>query len=101
MPKSDGYVIADTQIAKMKDGVFLINTARAALVDTQAMLKALDSGKIAGVALDVFDEEPTKDAAVYTHPKISMTPHIGASTVEAQQRIGEDIVSIISQKFKS
>jgi D-3-phosphoglycerate dehydrogenase len=85
----------------MKDGVFFINTARAALVDTQALLKALDSGKIAGAALDVFDEEPIKDAAVYKHPKISMTPHIGASTLEAQQRIGEDIVSIISGKFKS
>ncbi|MDR0496932.1 MAG: D-2-hydroxyacid dehydrogenase [Treponema sp.] len=101
MPKSDGPVLSAENIAKMKDGVFLINTARAALVDTAAMLKALDSGKIAGAALDVFDEEPIKDAAVYTHPKISMTPHIGASTVEAQQRIGEDIVSIISEKFKS
>ena len=101
MPKSDGPVITAERITKMKDGVFLVNTARAALVDTQAMLKALDSGKIAAVALDVFDEEPLKDPTVYTHPKISMTPHIGAATVEAQQRIGEDIVSIISGKFKT
>jgi D-3-phosphoglycerate dehydrogenase len=100
MPKSDGPVLTAEKIAKMKDGVFLVNTARAALVDTQAMLQALDSGKIAGAALDVFDEEPVKDARVYTHPKISMTPHIGASTAEAQERIGEDIVSIISGKFK-
>jgi len=99
-PKTDGRIITAERIAMMKDGVFLINTARAALVDTQALLKALDSGKIAGAALDVFDEEPIKDPAVYKHPKISMTPHIGASTLEAQQRIGENIVSIISQKFK-
>jgi D-3-phosphoglycerate dehydrogenase len=100
MPKSDGPVLTAEKIAKMKDGAFLVNTARAALVDTQAMLKALDSGKIAGAALDVFDEEPIKDTSIYTHPKISMTPHIGASTVEAQARIGEDIVSIILEKIK-
>jgi len=100
VPKTDGPIITADAIAKMKDGVYLVNTARAALVDTQALLKALDSGKIAGAALDVFDEEPLKDPAIYTHPKISMTPHIGASTVEAQLRIGENIVQIISWKFK-
>jgi D-3-phosphoglycerate dehydrogenase / 2-oxoglutarate reductase len=100
-PKTDSKIITAERIAMMKDGVFFINTARAALVDTQALLKALDSGKIAGAAFDVFDEEPIKDAAVYKHPKISMTPHIGASTLEAQQRIGENIVSIIREKFKS
>jgi len=99
-PKTDSKIITAERIAMMKDGVFFINTARAALVDTQALLKALDSGKIAGAALDVFDEEPVKEAAVYKHPKISMTPHIGASTLEAQQRIGENIVSIISEKFR-
>jgi D-3-phosphoglycerate dehydrogenase len=100
VPKTDAPIITSDAISKMKDGVFLINTARAALIDTKALLKALDSGKIAGAALDVFDEEPIKDPAVYTHPKISMTPHIGASTVEAQLRIGENIVQIISDKFK-
>jgi len=100
-PKTDSKIITAERIAMMKDGVFFINTARAALVDTQALLKALDSGKIAGAALDVFDEEPLKDAAIYKHPRISMTPHIGASTLEAQQRIGENIVSIISERFKS
>jgi len=99
-PKTDSKIITAERIAMMKDGVFFINTARAALVDTHALLKALDSGKIAGAALDVFDEEPLKDAAVYKHPKISMTPHIGASTLEAQQRIGENIVSIIKDKYK-
>jgi D-3-phosphoglycerate dehydrogenase len=100
VPRTDGPIITADAIAKMKDGVYLINTARAPLIDTQAMLKALESGKIAGAALDVFDEEPLKDPAIYTHPKISMTPHIGASTMEAQLRIGENIVKIISEKFK-
>jgi len=101
VPKTDGPIINAEAIAKMKKGAFLINTARASLIDTQALLGALDSGKIAAAALDVFDEEPIKDAKIYTHPKISMTPHIGAATVEAQQRIGENIVSIIQEKFKS
>lgn len=101
VPKTDKPIITEENIAKMKKGVFLVNTARAALIDTNALLKALDSGKIAAAALDVFDEEPTKDERVYTHPKISMTPHIGASTIEAQLRIGEDIVSIIKAKFKA
>ena len=100
VPKTDAPIVTSDVIAKMKDGVFIINTARASLIDTQALLKALDSGKIAGAALDVFDEEPIKDPAVYTHAKISMTPHIGASTLEAQLRIGENIVQIISDKFK-
>jgi len=101
VPKTDKPIINADAIGKMKNGVFLINTARASLIDTQAVISALDSGKIAAAALDVFDEEPIKDAKIYSHPKISMTPHIGASTVEAQVRIGEEIVSIISSKFKS
>ena len=100
VPKTDKPIISAENIAKMKKGVYIINTARAALIDMKEMLKALESGKIAAAALDVFDEEPIKDAVIYTHPKISMTPHIGASTVEAQLRIGENIVSIISEKFK-
>ncbi|MDR2943247.1 MAG: D-2-hydroxyacid dehydrogenase [Treponema sp.] len=100
VPKTNAPIINEGTISKMKDGVYLINTARAQLIDTKALIKALDSGKIAAAALDVFDEEPVKDPAVYNHPKISMTPHIGAATVEAQGRIGENIVSIISEKFK-
>lgn len=87
-------VNADT-IAKMKDGVYLVNTSRGALIDEAALIEALDSGKIAAAALDVFAEEPTKNEAIYTHPKISLTPHIGGSTGEAQGRIGDEIVSII------
>jgi D-3-phosphoglycerate dehydrogenase len=101
VPKTDAPIVTEATIAKMKNGVYIVNTARAALIDTQALLKALESGKVTAAALDVFDEEPIKDTAVYTHPKISMTPHIGAATLEAQQRIGENIVSIIAEKFKS
>lgn len=86
-------------IAKMKDGVYLVNTSRGALVDEAALIEALDSGKIAAAALDVFAEEPTKNEAIYTHPKISLTPHIGGSTGEAQYRIGDEIVSIIEAEL--
>lgn len=89
-------LIGAETIAKMKDGAFLVNTSRGALVDETALLDALDSGKLAGAALDVFAEEPSKNERLYTHPKVSLTPHIAASTLEAQARIGEELVSIIS-----
>lgn len=99
--KDKKAVIGEAEFAKMKDGVFIVNAARGGVVDEAALLKALDSGKVAAAALDVYAEEPTKNEAIYTHPKISLTPHIGASTIEAQERIGEEIVSIIKNHFKA
>lgn len=93
-------VIGDAQFAKMKDGVYIVNAARGGVVCEEALLKALDSGKVAAAALDVFEEEPTKNERIYTHEKISLTPHIGASTLEAQERIGEEIVQIIQKHFE-
>lgn len=101
MPKADKPVIGASEIAKMKDGVYIVNTARGALIDEAALLDGLDSGKIAAAALDVFAEEPTKNEALYTHPKISLSPHIGASTIEAQQRIGEEIITLITDHFQA
>lgn len=97
----DKPVIGEAEFAKMKDGVFIVNAARGGVVCEDALIKALDSGKVAAAALDVFVDEPTKNEAIYTHPKISLTPHIGASTAEAQLRIGEEIVSIIKNHFKA
>lgn len=99
--KDKKAVIGEAEFAKMKDGVFIVNAARGGVVCEDALIKALDSGKVAAAALDVFAEEPTKNEAIYTHPKISLTPHIGASTAEAQLRIGEEIVSIIKNHFKA
>lgn len=99
MPKADRPVITAAEIEKMKDGAFIINTSRGALIDEDDLLAALDTGKLGGAALDVFVEEPTKNERLYTHPKISLTPHIGGSTAEAQARIGEEVVSIIKAKF--
>ncbi len=86
-------------LARMKDGVVIINTSRGTNVDEQALLEALESGKVYGAGLDVYAEEPAKNAALYSHPGVSCTPHIGASTKEAQQRIGEEIVSLIVKQF--
>jgi len=88
-------VIGKLEFSKMKDGVYLINCARGSVVDEAALLEALNSGKIAGAGIDVFPEEPTKNLELVNHERVSVTPHVGASTKEAQERIGQEIVSII------
>lgn len=95
--KEAGATIGQAEFDMMKDGVYLVNCARGGVVDEAALLKALDSGKVAAAAVDVFEAEPTKNEALYTHPRVSLTPHIGASTSEAQKRIGEEIVDIIKE----
>ncbi|KAF5074071.1 Hydroxypyruvate reductase [anaerobic digester metagenome] len=97
--KDKDYLIGKEEIEMMKDGVFLINTARGGLIDEDALVEALDSGKVSAAALDVFKEEPTKNEKITKHAKISMTPHIGAATKEAQTRIGGEIVQIIEDFF--
>ena len=91
-----GPIITAEKIAQMKDGVVLINTSRGANVDEDALLDALNSGKVRAAGLDVWADEPTHNQALINHPNVSCTPHIGAATVEAQKRIGMEIVYIIS-----
>ena len=98
----DGIIYSDEtieRIAKMKDGVVIINTSRGTNVDEAALLDALNSGKVYAAGLDVWAEEPSKNEALYSHPHVSCTPHIGASTTEAQKRIGAEIVDIIGKFF--
>ncbi len=90
-----GKLINAERIAQMKDGVVIINTSRGSNVDEAALLEALNSGKVRAAGLDVYNEEPSANAALYNHPMVSCTPHIGAATMEAQERIGAEIVSII------
>lgn len=95
-PCLDGKpLINEETIAKMKDGAVIINTSRGNNVDEDALLAALNSGKLRGAGLDVFAEEPSKNHALYSHPHVSCTPHIGAQTSEAQKRVGGEIVDII------
>ena len=95
-----GALINADRISKMKDGVVIINTSRGTNVDEDALLAALESGKVRAAGLDVYAEEPAKNHALYCHPMVSCTPHIGAATVEAQKRIGAEIVDIITN-FKA
>lgn len=87
-----GMIGAD-QFAQMKDGVYLIDAARGGVVDEAALLDALNSGKVAGAALDVYGKEPPEDWALANHPRVIATPHVGAQTVEAQARAAQDIAS--------
>ena len=100
VPSLPGQPLINAEtLAKMKDGVIIVNTSRGTNVDEAALLDALNSGKVYGAGLDVFAEEPAKNAALYTHPRVSSTPHIGASTKEAQKRIGAEIVDILVKYF--
>ncbi len=93
--KEIGTVIGKKEFEVMKDGVYLINCARGGLVDEEALLEVLDTGKVAGAALDVFEQEPPKNEKLLKHSRVSLTPHIGASTMEAQAKIGKEIIEII------
>ncbi|MBQ1804457.1 MAG: D-2-hydroxyacid dehydrogenase [Oscillospiraceae bacterium] len=97
-PAVDGGAIINTEtISKMKDGVCIINTSRGTNLDEAALLAGLESGKVRAAGLDVYADEPATNKALYSHPMVSCTPHIGAATVEAQKRIGMEIVDIISK----
>ncbi len=86
-----GKLISRHEIASMKNGVILINTARGGVINEDDLLEALNSGKISHACLDVFENEPRPSVSVLNHPKISLTPHIGAATNEAQERIGVEL----------
>lgn len=96
----DGFVIGKDELAIMKDGAYLINCARGGVVDEEALIEALDSGKVSGAGVDVFIGEPNPRADLVNHPKVSVTPHIGASTSEAQARIGIEVATRLIDFFK-
>ncbi|WP_315068990.1 D-2-hydroxyacid dehydrogenase [uncultured Clostridium sp.] len=97
--KNAGSLIGKKELQLMKNTAYLINCARGKVVDEAALLEALDNGEIAGAGIDVFEEEPTKNEKLINHAKVSVTPHIGAATEEAQTRIGEEVVSVIKEFF--
>jgi len=99
-PFSEKPILGAAEFAAMKKGAAVVNASRGGTVDEDALLEALNSGKLAFAGLDVFDNEPTPRAEILSHPKISLTPHIGASTNEAQERIGVELANLIIQHFK-
>ena len=99
MPDVEKSILGAEEFAKMKHGAYLVNTGRGSLIDENALIEALDCGQLSAAALDVFSEEPCTNERIYTHPKLLLTPHIGASTFEAQDRVGEELVQIITEFF--
>ncbi len=95
-----GKLIGKNEIASMKNGVILINAARGGVINEDDLIEALNSGKISHACLDVFENEPKPSASILKHPKISLTPHIGAATNEAQERIGVELAEKIIAALK-
>ena len=100
VPAQKSYVIDAAVLAKMKEGAGIINAARGGVIDEVALVDALDSGKLSFAALDTFENEPKPEIKLLMHDKISLTPHIGAATLEAQDRIGEELASQIATLLK-
>lgn len=92
-------IIGSEELKKVKKGVFIINTSRGKALDEDAIITSLNDGTLGGVGLDVFLEEPSKNLELINHPKVSLTPHIGASTKEAQMKIGEEVINIIKEEM--
>ena len=98
--KEEAPVFGAKEFAKMKDGVIFIQCARGGVVDEKALLDALNSGKVAAAGIDVYEEEPTKNLELIGHPRVSVTPHVGASTVEGQVRAGVEVASKVISALK-
>ena len=99
-PFADKPILGAAEFVAMKNGVGVVNCSRGGTIDEAALIEALNSGKVSFAGLDVFDNEPTPAAEILSHPKISLTPHIGASTNEAQERIGTELANLIIDHFK-
>lgn len=95
VPAQEEYVIGEKEFDIMKQGAGLVNAARGGVIDEIALIKAIEEGKISNAALDVFENEPNPEIQLLMNKNISLTPHIGAATLEAQNRIGEELASQI------
>ena len=95
VPNQESYIIGKDQFDSMKDGVGIINAARGGVVDEVALVDAINSGKVRYAGLDVFEKEPTPEIQLLMNPDISLTPHIGVATEEAQDRIGKELAEQI------
>ncbi|HRO24643.1 MAG TPA: NAD(P)-dependent oxidoreductase, partial [Promineifilum sp.] len=98
-PETKGMINADT-IATMKDGVIIVNVARGKLIDEQALADALKSGKVAAAGIDVYQEEPPTNSPLIGLPNVVHTPHLGASTQEAQKNVGIEMVEQIADGLR-
>lgn len=95
VPKTQGYIIDTHQFEAMKDGIFIVNTARGGVINEVTLVNAIDSGKVAGAALDVFESEPTPELTLLMNPALSLSPHVGGNTLDAQEKIGSELAQQI------
>lgn len=101
VPSQNGYIIGKEEIELMKNNVGIVNAARGGVIDEMALIEALDEGKILFAGLDVFENEPAPSVHLLMNPKVSLTPHIGAATEEAQDRIGTELAEQIISLLKN
>jgi D-3-phosphoglycerate dehydrogenase len=92
---TEEYLIDSKELELMKEGVFIANTARGGVINEVALLDAIESGKVYGAALDVFEKEPTPEVLILMNPALSLSPHVGGNTMDAQNRIGEELAQQI------
>ena len=98
--EGDKAIIDSHKIAKMKKGVGLVNCSRGGVISEQDLLTALNSGHVAFAGLDVFEKEPPVNMEILRHAHVSLSPHIGGSTLEAQNRIGIELAQKVIEHFK-
>lgn len=94
-PKTNEYIIDTPQFEKMKDGVYIVNTARGGVINEVTLIDFIESGKVAGAALDVFEREPNPEVLLLMNPALSLSPHVGGNTVDAQEKIGLELAEQI------
>jgi len=93
------HMISDAEFENMKDGVIITNVSRGGTLDEEALLRALESGKVRAAALDGFEKEPPDDFSLIDHPNVIATPHIGAAAREGQKRSGIEVVKILKERL--
>lgn len=94
-PQTNEYIIDAPQFEKMKDGVYIVNTARGGVINEVALIDFIESNKVAGAALDVFENEPNPELPLLMNPALSLSPHVGGNTVDAQEKIGLELAEQI------
>ena len=101
VPVQESYVIGKKEIEKMKTGVGIVNAARGGVIDEMALINAIETKKVKFAGLDVFEKEPSPEIQLLMNPELSLTPHIGAATIEAQDRIGTELATQIISLLKA
>lgn len=100
-PKTKEYIINEAQFQIMKDGIYIANTARGGVINEVALLDYIETGKVAGAALDVFENEPNPELAILMNPNLSLSPHLGGNTLDAQEKIGIELAAQIIEINKN